>query len=148
MTTVTTTKRRSTVSHHRREEEHWFEVLGVDRWASLSAIAKAYQQKALHVHPDKPGGSTEDFKALSNAYENAVRLRQEEVQEEVNGDDNDDDNDNDDDDDDPHAVYVERRMLARFRLSGDEELTYLLEGRVDANTPSRASGGPRRDKRL
>jgi hypothetical protein len=45
-----------------------WEVLGVERGASLAAIKRAYRARALETHPDR-GGDAADFRALTRAYE-------------------------------------------------------------------------------
>lgn len=46
-----------------------YEVLGVDKTASGSAITRAYRKRAREVHPDKVGGDAEKFKELNHAHE-------------------------------------------------------------------------------
>jgi molecular chaperone DnaJ len=50
----------------------YYDVLGIDRNASLDQIKKAYRQQALSYHPDRnPGdkGAEEKFKEATEAYE-------------------------------------------------------------------------------
>jgi molecular chaperone DnaJ len=53
------------------EKRDYYEVLGLERGASLDQIKKAYRQLALKYHPDKnPGnpGAEEKFKEAAEAY--------------------------------------------------------------------------------
>jgi DnaJ family protein A protein 2 len=44
-----------------------YAVLGVARSATEEEIRKAYKRRSLETHPDKPGGSKEEFQAVSQA---------------------------------------------------------------------------------
>ena len=44
-------------------------ILGIDVNADQSEIKRAFRERALRYHPDKPGGSTVRFQALREAYE-------------------------------------------------------------------------------
>jgi DnaJ family protein A protein 2 len=44
-----------------------YAVLGLPRTATDDEIRKAYKRRSLETHPDKPGGSKEDFQAVSQA---------------------------------------------------------------------------------
>lgn len=46
-----------------------YDILKVPRDAAHRAIKAAYRKEARRVHPDRPGGSTEGFKRLQQAYE-------------------------------------------------------------------------------
>jgi DnaJ family protein A protein 2 len=46
----------------------YYNLLDLDKNASIDAIKKAYKQKALKCHPDR-GGNEEEFKRVSAAYE-------------------------------------------------------------------------------
>lgn len=48
--------------------EH-YEVLGVDVFCSLSDIKQAYRRLANKYHPDKPTGSAEKFKQITDSYQ-------------------------------------------------------------------------------
>lgn len=53
------------------EKRDYYEVLGVDRNASLDEIKKAYRKKAIQYHPDKNPGdkeAEEKFKEAAEAY--------------------------------------------------------------------------------
>jgi len=43
--------------------------LGVKKTATMDEITKAYRELAKTLHPDKPTGDAEKFKALKAAYE-------------------------------------------------------------------------------
>ena len=49
-----------------------YDILGVSQKASLQSIKAAYKKKALLLHPDR-GGNQEEFKKLSNAYQNILK---------------------------------------------------------------------------
>lgn len=46
-----------------------YEDLGVPPDATDAEIKRAYRKRAQRVHPDKPGGSNEEFQGLKHAYE-------------------------------------------------------------------------------
>lgn len=50
----------------------WWEMLDILPDASEGAVKSAFKAKANLCHPDKPGGSEAKFKALSEAYEQAM----------------------------------------------------------------------------
>ena len=56
-------------------ETAWWEVLGVDRNASLDIIQTAYRNKAKVTHPDA-GGSSEAFQRVQNAWDAARKERE------------------------------------------------------------------------
>jgi DnaJ family protein A protein 2 len=47
-----------------------YKVLGLERGATEEEIRKAYKRRSLETHPDRPGGSKEEFQAVNEA--NAV----------------------------------------------------------------------------
>ena len=57
---------------HPMKRSNSFEVLGVDEDASKDDIKKAFRQKALIHHPDKPNGNKEKFIKLREAYEDLI----------------------------------------------------------------------------
>jgi hypothetical protein len=54
----------------------WWLVLGVSRDASLDDIERAFRTRAQIAHPDRPGGSTQEFARLSEARTAARAARQ------------------------------------------------------------------------
>jgi DnaJ homolog subfamily A member 2 len=50
------------------ENSKYYEILGVDKKASMDEIKKAYRKKAIKMHPDK-GGDQEEFQKLQQAYD-------------------------------------------------------------------------------
>ena len=46
-----------------------YDTLGVSQNASDAEIKKAYRKSILKTHPDKPGGSTEAFRKIQEAWE-------------------------------------------------------------------------------
>ena len=46
-----------------------YEILDIDPLADDAAIKEAYKMAAQRSHPDRKGGSEEDFKAVNDAYE-------------------------------------------------------------------------------
>lgn len=52
------------------DRQPWWEVLGVERGASLAAVTNAYRRIAKRHHPDN-GGSAERMAMLNQAYEEA-----------------------------------------------------------------------------
>ena len=46
-----------------------YKALGIDKNASTKEIKDSYRKLALEKHPDKPGGSKEEFQKISEAYE-------------------------------------------------------------------------------
>lgn len=50
-------------------KKQYLKVLGLDENASLEEIKKKYRKLSLKCHPDKEGGSNEEFIKISEAYE-------------------------------------------------------------------------------
>ena len=51
------------------EDANLYEILGVNKDATLAQLRKAYYRKALTCHPDKALGKEQEFQGLSVAYE-------------------------------------------------------------------------------
>jgi len=49
--------------------EYHFAVLGISPTDDWKAVEKAYKKKSLQCHPDKTGGSNEDFVKLKESYD-------------------------------------------------------------------------------
>jgi len=52
----------------------WHRVLGVQQWASVVDVKRAYKELAILHHPDKAHGSSETFQRVKEAYEQGLRL--------------------------------------------------------------------------
>lgn len=52
----------------------WYEILGVDYYASEPEIIKAYRRKAKVYHPDKPNGSREKWNELQEARDQGLAI--------------------------------------------------------------------------
>jgi DnaJ family protein A protein 2 len=50
------------------ENSKYYEIIGVEKTASMDEIKKAYRKKAIKMHPDK-GGDQEEFQKLQQAYD-------------------------------------------------------------------------------
>jgi len=59
--------------HQGHTNPNWYGDLGINPPTSLKQIKKAYHKKALVHHPDK-GGGEEDFKKISEAYQNLCNI--------------------------------------------------------------------------
>lgn len=55
---------------------NYYEILGIDNYASIDDINKAYRKKALECHPDR-GGTTESMQLINEAYEYLLSKKQE-----------------------------------------------------------------------
>jgi len=51
-----------------------WQLLGVSPNASEEEIKKAYREKAMECHPDRPNGSEEKFKEISAAYDQITKF--------------------------------------------------------------------------
>jgi len=51
-----------------------WQLLGVSPNASEEEIKKAYREKAMEYHPDRPNGSEEKFKEISAAYDQITKF--------------------------------------------------------------------------
>ena len=54
---------------HPLKRSNSYEILGIDRGADEDEIKRAFRKRALEVHPDKNGGSHEEFIKVREAYE-------------------------------------------------------------------------------
>lgn len=57
---------------NKQMSSNYYDILGVSKGATTEEIKKAYRQKALHFHPDRPTGDTEIFQKIQEAYETLV----------------------------------------------------------------------------
>mmetsp|Transcript_9558 Transcript_9558/g.17747 ORF Transcript_9558/g.17747 Transcript_9558/m.17747 type:complete len:385 (-) Transcript_9558:131-1285(-) len=53
---------------HEQRKLPYYDTLGISTHASKAEIVRAYRRLSLRLHPDKPGGSSEQFQQLSRAY--------------------------------------------------------------------------------
>lgn len=51
-------------------------VLGIVEDAPMTVVREAYKRKAMKLHPDRPGGSAEEFTKVQAAYD-ALRAKHE-----------------------------------------------------------------------
>lgn len=51
--------------------ENWWIILDVDPWCSYAEAKRAYREKAMEAHPDRPGGSEAEFKRVEKAWQEA-----------------------------------------------------------------------------
>ncbi len=49
-----------------------FSTLGLSNDATKAEVKRAFREKAKTAHPDKPGGSNEEFQKIQDAYNNAM----------------------------------------------------------------------------
>jgi len=50
------------------ENSKYYEILGLEKTATMDEIRKSYRKKAIRMHPDK-GGDPEEFQKLQQAYD-------------------------------------------------------------------------------
>jgi len=60
--------------------EDWYEALGLQPTCTLSEVKKAYHKLSLKHHPDK-GGTVDDFKRITMAYNELTELKEVEQEE-------------------------------------------------------------------
>lgn len=53
-------------------ESSWWVILGISKDSTPEEIKKAYYAKAHDTHPDKNGGSSDEFQKVKSAYESAI----------------------------------------------------------------------------
>lgn len=68
---------KSILSDHLKDlqESKSFLALGLSSDASDEAIKKAYRTLAIKLHPDKPGGDTQKFQQLQDAYQEVMKKK-------------------------------------------------------------------------
>jgi DnaJ-class molecular chaperone len=63
-----------------------YETLGVPKDVSTKELKRKYRELSLQYHPDKPGGSTEKFQQINEAYETlSDPARKDQYDNELNG---------------------------------------------------------------
>ncbi len=81
------TEHNSSYDADARGQANWASVLGVDAFASMDEIRRAYRQRISEYHPDKVAGLGAELrelaerkaKEINRAYEEVCRLRGESV---------------------------------------------------------------------
>lgn len=53
-------------------KENYYQILGLDNFASLLEIKQAYRKLAKKYHPDTSTGTEEQFKRINNAYKSLI----------------------------------------------------------------------------
>lgn len=68
----------------------YYEILGLDKSASIEDIKRAYKKLALKYHPDKNGGDSDMFRKINEAYQFLGDPEKKRVYDEIhNGNDKD-----------------------------------------------------------
>ena len=66
----------------------WLIIMGFKtpdmKYMKMKILSSQWRMMSRMKHPDKPGGTEEDFKELNNAYENLGKIIQETPQEDQN----------------------------------------------------------------
>lgn len=68
------------LDHDIREVFHYFvksesyDILQIEPPVNYEDLKKAYRKMSLKTHPDKTGGSSEDFIKVKNAYEDLLMV--------------------------------------------------------------------------
>jgi hypothetical protein len=57
--------------------EAWWQILDVDQNCTYAEARRAYKDKALKTHPDRPGGSPEAFQRVESAWQEAIKATSE-----------------------------------------------------------------------
>ena len=94
------------------EIQKLLQILGFDgmtKYPRMKEVVKMFRKTALKKHPDKPGGSTEDFQMLQDAFRRAGSFLE-----------NFQYNDEPEDDEDDFEEDVAKKLFKEFYLNGEK----------------------------